>query len=58
MLKQVKNADDKSGVGTSDIIGRTIRSKNQMAMIECEDANNNTPLSEAAGERNILEILY
>lgn len=41
--------DDARGV-SHDIIGKVIRSKNQLAMVECEDANGNTPLSEASSE--------
>jgi hypothetical protein len=39
--------DDKDGVG-NDVIGRATRAKHLLAMIDCVDANNNTPLSEAA----------
>lgn len=47
ILKEVKTLDDQKGVGT-DAIGLAIRNKHLMNVIECEDANDNTPLSEAA----------
>jgi len=43
----VKELDDKNGVKT-DAIGRITRAKNQRALIDCTDANYNTPLSEAS----------
>lgn len=49
MLAQIKLIDDNKGVG-HDLIGRVIRLKNQLAMVECEDSNGNTPLSDAASE--------
>ena len=45
----MKEIDDKNDVG-HDIIGRAIRNKHAMALIECEDANSNTPLSEASSK--------
>ncbi|KAJ8305741.1 hypothetical protein KUTeg_016286 [Tegillarca granosa] len=45
--KEVKELDDKNGVPT-DTVGRALRNKHLMALIECEDANENTVLSEAA----------
>ncbi|KAJ8305745.1 hypothetical protein KUTeg_016290 [Tegillarca granosa] len=47
LLKEVKELDDKNGVPT-DAVGRALRNKHLMALIECEDANENTVLSEAA----------
>lgn len=38
---------EKNGIGT-DVIGRAMRTKLLMAVIDCADANGNTPLSEAA----------
>ena len=47
---QVKEQDDKDGVG-DDVIGRNLRSKHIMGVVECEDANENTPLSEAGSTK-------
>ncbi|KAL8181387.1 UNVERIFIED_CONTAM: hypothetical protein K2H54_000542, partial [Gekko kuhli] len=44
----VADLDTKNGVGT-DEKGRTIRLRNLLGMVECTDANGNTPLSEASG---------
>ena len=46
---QMKELDDKKGV-SDDVIGRALRRKHQMALVECEDAHNNTPISEAASK--------
>jgi len=48
-MYQVKELDDKSGV-KDDVVGRIVRAKNQLATVDCTDANNNTPLSEAASK--------
>lgn len=48
VLKEVVAADDKYGVGKDDVIGRALRAKHIMNVVECEDANENKPLSEAA----------
>ena len=45
----MKELDDKNGV-KDDAVGRIVRAKNQRAIIDCADANNNTPLSEAASK--------
>ena len=45
---QVRDLDDKNGIAT-DSMGLAVRAKHELDMIDCEDANNNTPLSEAAG---------
>jgi len=45
----VKELDDKNGI-KEDVVGRIVRAKNQRAMVDCTDANNNTPLSEAASQ--------
>ncbi len=50
-LYKVVDLDNKSGVG-DDVIGRSLRTKHIMAVVECEDANENTPLSEAASKCN------
>jgi hypothetical protein len=43
----VKSLCDQSGIG-NDVIGRAVRAKSLLSMVDCEDANSNTPLSEAA----------
>ena len=45
----MKELDDKNGVG-DDVIGRGLRRKHQMALVECEDAHKNSPISEAASQ--------
>ena len=42
-----------------DSIGRVIRAKHQLNMVDCEDANGNTPLSEAAsgGQPDTIKML-
>ncbi len=42
--------DDEMGL-PRDEIGQTIRDQHQLNMVDCEDANENTPLSEASGNR-------
>ena len=49
MLSQVKELDEKNGV-KDDVVGRIVKAKNQRAIVDCTDANNNTPLSEAASK--------
>ncbi|ELT90081.1 hypothetical protein CAPTEDRAFT_55409, partial [Capitella teleta] len=51
ILQEVKALDDEKGIG-NDIIGRARRAKNILSMVDCEDANGNTPLSEAASGGN------
>ena len=46
---QVEKCDDELGIG-HDTVGMAKRKRHQMDMIDCEDANGNTPLSEAAGK--------
>ncbi|XP_035671647.1 putative IQ motif and ankyrin repeat domain-containing protein isoform X1 [Branchiostoma floridae] len=48
ILKEVEELDNKNNV-PNDMMGRALRAKHILNMVECEDANNNTPLSEAAG---------
>ncbi|XP_063047333.1 IQ motif and ankyrin repeat domain-containing protein 1-like [Engraulis encrasicolus] len=48
VLKEVADRDAKAGVG-HDEAGKRLRLLNQLKMINCCDANGNTPLSEAAG---------
>ncbi|CAL1536697.1 unnamed protein product, partial [Lymnaea stagnalis] len=47
ILKEVSDIDDKNGLG-NDVIGRSLRTKHIMALVECEDPNGNSALSEAA----------
>ena len=54
-LVQLKEEDDNDGVRFDDI-GRAIRNKHELMLIDCEDANRNTPLSEAASERQTLGL--
>ncbi|XP_071487017.1 IQ motif and ankyrin repeat domain-containing protein 1-like [Diadema antillarum] len=58
VLKEVDARDNSDGVGT-DEAGRAIRARHQLAMVNCEDANNNTPLSEAAsgGAADVIQML-
>ena len=51
--------DDKNGILT-DEVGTIARAKHIFDIVECEDANNNTPLSEAAsgGSKEALEFLF
>ena len=55
---KVENDDDKQGIGT-DPMGLAIRAKHQLDMVDCEDANGNTPLSEAAsgGHADVIKLL-
>ncbi|XP_074919459.1 IQ motif and ankyrin repeat domain-containing protein 1 isoform X1 [Chelonoidis abingdonii] len=48
VLKEVSDLDTKNGVGT-DEKGKATRLCNHINMVECTDANGNTPLLEAAG---------
>lgn len=57
ILKEVKELDDKDDLGT-DAIGGAIRNKHLMQVIECEDANNNTPISEAANGGHVEAITF
>jgi len=50
---QVKELDDKNGV-KDDVVGRIVRAKNQHAIVECSDANINTPLSEAGSKPLVI----
>ena len=50
MFCQVKEQDDKDNIG-DDVIGRNLRAKHIMNVVECEDANENTPISEAGSMR-------
>ncbi|KYO28577.1 putative IQ motif and ankyrin repeat domain-containing LOC642574-like protein [Alligator mississippiensis] len=48
VLKEVSDLDTKNGVST-DEKGKATRLSNHIKIVECTDANGNTPLSEAAG---------
>ena len=51
ILKEVTDLDDKHNIG-NDVIGQNLRDRHLLAMVECEDANENTPISEAANGGN------
>ena len=44
---QISAMDDEKKLGT-DTVGMSLRRKHRYHMIECADANGNTPLSEAS----------
>ena len=46
---QISNLDNEAGIG-NDVIGQALRNRHKMAIINCEDANENTPISEAASQ--------
>ncbi|XP_033122921.1 putative IQ motif and ankyrin repeat domain-containing protein [Anneissia japonica] len=48
ILQEIEEENNMRKLGR-DVIGQAVRSRNLLNMIECEDANGNTPLSEAAG---------
>ncbi|XP_044540696.1 IQ motif and ankyrin repeat domain-containing protein 1 [Gracilinanus agilis] len=48
VLKEVGDVLTREGIGHDDR-GKALRLKSHVAMVECTDANENTPLSEAAG---------
>ncbi|XP_036596941.1 IQ motif and ankyrin repeat domain-containing protein 1 [Trichosurus vulpecula] len=48
VLKEVGDVLSREGVGHDDR-GKAVRLKSHVAMVECTDANGNTPLSEASG---------
>ncbi|XP_074658400.1 IQ motif and ankyrin repeat domain-containing protein 1-like [Tubulanus polymorphus] len=58
ILKEVADLDVKMGL-EDDIIGRVTKVKHQLSMINCEDANENTPISEAAsgGHADTIKLL-
>ncbi|KAK3800105.1 hypothetical protein RRG08_015071 [Elysia crispata] len=57
VLKEVSDLDDKNGIG-NDVIGRALRTKHMMSIIDCKDANDNTALSEAANGGNADAINF
>ena len=52
LATKVKSLDDKDGIG-NDVVGRAKRAKHLLEMVDCSDANSNTPLSEAASELSV-----
>ncbi|XP_022089722.1 putative IQ motif and ankyrin repeat domain-containing protein isoform X3 [Acanthaster planci] len=58
VLKEVEKQDMELGIGM-DPMGQALRAKHQLQMVDCEDANNNTPLSEAAsgGHADTIKLL-
>ncbi|CAD5125234.1 DgyrCDS13477 [Dimorphilus gyrociliatus] len=58
LLKEVSAMDDKLNIG-HDTVGKALRNKHQMNLIDCEDAHGNTPLSEAAsgGAKDTVRLL-
>ncbi|KAJ7338290.1 hypothetical protein JRQ81_011063 [Phrynocephalus forsythii] len=48
ILKEVADLDTQNGVGT-DEKGKAVRLRHRINMVDCTDANGNTPLSEASG---------
>ena len=49
--------DDKNGVPT-DQLGMIARRKHIFDLVECEDANNNTPFSEAASGGSVEALQF
>ena len=45
---QIAEDDRKEGLSSADPIGRALIEKHRLDLVECADANGNTPLSEAA----------
>jgi len=54
---QVADRDNLDGV-PSDDIGYIVRQQHLMSVVECEDANGNTPLSEASGGGSVEAITF
>ncbi|XP_061463284.1 IQ motif and ankyrin repeat domain-containing protein 1 isoform X2 [Rhineura floridana] len=48
LQREVADLDTKNGVGT-DEKGKVVRLQHRLHMVDCTDANGNTPLSEASG---------
>ncbi|XP_025110079.1 putative IQ motif and ankyrin repeat domain-containing protein [Pomacea canaliculata] len=57
ILKEVVEVDNKNNIG-NDVIGKALRTRHLMSIIECEDANGNTPLSEAATAGHVESIKF
>ncbi|KAL5017302.1 hypothetical protein ScPMuIL_006891 [Solemya velum] len=58
ILKEVSELDDKNGIG-NDVIGSTVRKNHLLSIVNCEDANENTPISEAGsgGHAQTIRLL-
>ena len=52
---QISNLDNEAGIG-NDVIGQALRNRHKMAIINCEDANENTPISEAASQCTRVDL--
>lgn len=50
--------DTNNGVSKDDDVGRVTRRSHNMAVVDCEDANGNTPLSDAAGGGSVEAIMF
>ncbi|XP_059144991.1 IQ motif and ankyrin repeat domain-containing protein 1-like [Physella acuta] len=57
ILKEVEDADNAAGIA-QDVVGKCIRAKHQLQLVECEDANANTALSEAANGGHAAAIKF
>ncbi|XP_064623057.1 IQ motif and ankyrin repeat domain-containing protein 1-like [Lineus longissimus] len=55
ILKEVSDVDTQAGL-KNDVIGRALRNKHLQEMVDCEDANENTPISEAASGGHVSTI--
>ena len=53
---KVSDIDTKNNIG-HDVIGKSLRTKHMMSVIDCEDPNGNTPLSEAASRFALIFLL-
>lgn len=49
LLKEVSKLDDTLNIG-HDVVGKALRNKHQIELIDCEDPHGNTPLSEASSK--------
>ncbi|XP_075262932.1 IQ motif and ankyrin repeat domain-containing protein 1-like isoform X2 [Convolutriloba macropyga] len=58
ILREIEELDDEAGV-VREGYGLFIRKRHQLAMVDCKDANDNTPLSEAAagGHQDTITML-
>uniref|UniRef100_A0A1I8H3D4 ANK_REP_REGION domain-containing protein n=3 Tax=Macrostomum lignano TaxID=282301 RepID=A0A1I8H3D4_9PLAT len=48
LLREQESLDSQAGLSRDDPIGRALRNRHQLELLDCEDANGNSPLSEAA----------
>ena len=58
LIFKIEELDDEAGV-VREGYGLFIRKRHQLAMVDCKDANDNTPLSEAAagGHQDTITML-